>query len=188
MKCTFTGAAVAAALTMGGLSAHAGCVDPRDPAELGAFHQMAPLFLHRPEAASFSGKEGDHEDKEGARERIVGTWHVTYTAGGSPFGQAFIQWHDDGTEWENINFPILGGNICMGSWKPVDQMHVSRYHIGWLYKNGILSGYFTETETNEVARDGNSYRGTNDTKVYDLDGNMVVEVPGTSVATRISPP
>src|SRR5208337_4706559 len=106
MKCTFTGAAVAAALTVGGLSAHAGCVDPRDPAELGAFHQMAPLFLHRPEAASFSGKEG-------ARERIVGTWHVTYTAGGSPFGQAFIQWHDDGTEWENINFPILGGNICM---------------------------------------------------------------------------
>lgn len=181
MKCTFTGAAVAAALTLTLLSAHAGCVDPRASAQLGAFHQMTPLFIQKPMAGRYS-------DKEDAGERIVGTWHVTYTAGGSPFGEAFIQWHSDGTEWENINFPILGGNICMGSWKPIDGMHVSRYHIGWHYVNGILAGYFTETETNEVARDGNSYRGTNNSKVYDLAGNLLVEVPGTSAATRISPP
>jgi hypothetical protein len=118
----------------------------------------------------------------------VGTWHVTYTAGGAPFGQALIQWHKDGTEWENIDFPVLGGNICMGSWKVVDAHHVSRYHIGWLYTNGLPSGYFTETETDEVSRDGNTYRGTNDSKVYDIDGNMVAEVPGTAVAVRISAP
>ncbi len=34
-------------------------------------------------------------------------------------GRAFIQWHSDGTEWENINHPVLGGNICMGSWRAV---------------------------------------------------------------------
>lgn len=34
----------------------------------------------------------------------------------SPAGEAFIH---GGTEWETIDFPILGGNICMGSWQRV---------------------------------------------------------------------
>jgi hypothetical protein len=180
MKRTFTGAAVAAALALSGLSAHAGCTDPRASAQPGAFQKMAPLIL-RPSTA------GSRSQREDAAENIVGTWHVIYTAGGSPFGEAFIQWHSDGTEWENINFPILGGNICMGSWKPVDGWRVTRNHIGWLYTNGVLTGYFTETETDVVARDGNSYHGTNEQKVYDMAGNLIVEVPGTSAATRISP-
>lgn len=122
-----------------------------------------------------------------APDNIVGTWHVTYTTEGSAGGEAFIQWHNDGTEFENINFPILGGNICMGSWKPVDRTHVFRSHVGWLYTNGLLSGYFTETEADEVAQHSNSYSGINDTKIYDLDGNIEVELAGTAVATRISP-
>jgi hypothetical protein len=180
MNHTFSGAAAVAALALTGLSAHAGCTDPRAPAQQGAFQKMSPIVLQRLATAN-------RTEHENAVENIVGTWHVIYTAGGSAFGEAFIQWHNDGTEWENINFPILGGNICMGSWKPVDKNHVTRNHIGWLYTNGTLTGYFTETETDEVARDGNSYHGTNDQKVFDLEGNMVVEVPGTSTATRIAP-
>jgi hypothetical protein len=180
MKRTFTGAAVAAALALSGLSAHAGCTDPRASAQQGAFQKMAPLILRQSTA-------GSRSEREDAAENIVGTWHVIYTAGGSPFGEAFIQWHSDGTEWENINFPILGGNICMGSWKPVDGSRVTRNHIGWHYANGILAGYFTETETDVVSHDGNSYRGTNDSKIYDLEGNLIAEVPGTATATRISP-
>lgn len=181
MKCTFTGAAVTVALTLTGLSAHAGCADPRASAQQGTFPTLAaPLILQR----STSVRRSDHED---AGENIVGTWHVIYTAGGSPFGQAFIQWHSDGTEWENIDFPILGGNICMGSWKQVDDNRVTRNHIGWTYNNGALTGYFTETETDIVARDGNSYHGTNTQKVYDLEGHLIVEVPGTASATRIAP-
>jgi hypothetical protein len=65
-----------------------------------------------------------------------GAWHVSYMTGGAPGGEAFIQWHSDGTEWENINFPILGGNICMGSWKETDGNHVFRNHFGWLYDTG----------------------------------------------------
>jgi hypothetical protein len=83
--------------------------------------------------------------------------------------------------------PVLGGNICVGSWKRIDERHVCRNHIGWLYTNGILSGYFNETETDEVALDGKTYSGTNDQKIYDVDGNMIVEVTGTAVATRIWP-
>jgi hypothetical protein len=59
--------------------------------------------------------------------------------------------------------------------------------VGWLYADGTLSGYFTETETNTVAHDGNSYSGTNDMKIYDLDGNLQVELPGTSQAVRLQP-
>jgi hypothetical protein len=43
-------------------------------------------------------------------------------------------------------------------------------------------GYFNETQT-----DGNSYNGTNETKVYDLSGNLQADVTGTAAATRILP-
>lgn len=86
-----------------------------------------------------------------------------------------------------LNLPVLAGTICVGSWKPIDQTHVFRRHIGWLYTNGSLTGYFTETETDEVSSDGNSYSGANDQKIYDLKGNKLAEVTGTSTATRIWP-
>jgi hypothetical protein len=59
----------------------------------------------------------------GSHRSVVGTWLVSYTFGGAPGGDAFIQWHSDGTECENINHPVLGGNICMGSWKVLDARH-----------------------------------------------------------------
>jgi len=149
------------------------------PAQQGVAHQMAPLFRQ-------GAVVGNDADKTRVGDRIVGTWLVTYT--GPLVGEAFTQWHSDGTEWENINYPILGGTICMGDWKAIGDRHVRRSHTGWLYTNGLLSGYFTETETDEVARDGASYTGINDAKFYDLDGNMFSEATGTAVAKRISPP
>src|ERR1700681_4636599 len=178
MKRTFTSAAVIAALGLTGLSAHASCADPRLPAQQGLLHQTPPLFSQK------SNDESHSERNAGGR--IVGTWLVTYT--GALAGQAFIQWHNDGTEWENIDYPILGGTICMGDWKAIDENHVRRSHVGWTYANGNPTGYFTETETDEVAPDGNSYRGINNAKFFDLDGNMFAEVAGTAVARRISPP
>lgn len=177
---TLTGIAVMAALALSAGAANAGCADPRLAAKAGAFAPMLASVLQRPALDSVSNNLS-------AGRNIVGTWHVHYTAGGSPFGEAFIQWHNDGTEWENINFPVLGGNMCMGSWKQIDWRHVSRNHIGWLFTDGLLTGYFTETEVDEVAYDGNSYTGTNDSKIYDLAGHLIVEVPGTASATRIKP-
>lgn len=117
-----------------------------------------------------------------AARNIVGTWLVTYAGG----GQAYIQWHGDGTEWENINFPIEGGTICMGSWKAIDVDHVSRNHFGWLYTSGALTGYFNETEVTEVKHDG-TYAGVTNTRIYDLDGNLLAEFGGTSSAVLIEP-
>jgi hypothetical protein len=163
--------------------ASAACMDPNAASGQGAAHQ-SPLFsLHAPTAAvsadNFGGAPG--------AEKIVGTWLVSYAAGGTVYGEAFIQWHSDRTEWENVDFPILGGNICLGSWKVVGWNKVSRYHVGWLYSDGALVGHFIETETDELSRDGNSYTGNNDTKMYKLDGTMFNEVVGTSSAKRIEP-
>jgi len=51
---------------------------------------------------------------------------------------------------------------------------------------GLAVGYFNETETDELSKDGNSYTGNNETKIYDLGGNLQAEVTGTASATRIS--
>ncbi len=157
--------------------ASASCVDLAAASGQGALHQSPTMSLHE----AIDARAG------GAAEKIVGTWQVSYATQGVVYAEAFIQWHRDGTEWENIDFPVLSGNICMGSWKTVDENRVYRYHVGWLYSNGTLFGHFIETETDELSRDGNSYTGNNDTKLYQLDGTMFKEVIGTSAATRISP-
>ncbi len=181
MKHTVTLGLAAVALAAGAVSAQAGCADPRN-AGAAAMHAAIPSFMvpHlNPNISLPPPPPGN------AAKNVIGSWLVTYTSGGRAFGQAFIQWHPDGTEWENINLPILGGNICVGSWKSVDSLHVSRFHVGWLYNQGNLVGYFTETETDKVG--ANVYSGTNDTKIFDLSGNVLAEVPGTAHAVRIAP-
>ena len=167
--------------TLFSAQADASCMDPSSATGQGSLHQSPTLALNAP------GSPAPAWGSEDARHKIVGTWQVAYATAGSVYAEAFIQWHSDGTEWENIDFPVLGGNICLGSWKAVGDDRVSRFHVGWLYADGILFGHFTETETDELSHDGNSYTGNNDTKFYKLDGTMFQEVVGTSKATRIWP-
>jgi hypothetical protein len=179
MKKYLIGSAMVATLTLCGLSARASCVDPRSSSQ-----EAAPLDFKLGSMPSHPGQD--------VGEKIVGTWYVAYTTEGAPPGAAFIQWHSDGTEWENINHPVLGGNICMGSWKAIDRSHVFRNHYGWLYSNGVLAGYFNETETDEVAWDGNSYSGTNTTTlnfypVPPATTPTVIVLTGTATGTRIAP-
>jgi hypothetical protein len=178
MKKILIETAAVAALSLTGFTAHASCADPRSAGQ-GASQPTSPLTLHQGTITSHFGLN--------AGEAIVGTWHVAYTSGGAPFADAFIQWHSDGTEWENITQPTLGGNICMGSWKTLDRWHVFRNHYGWLFTNGTISGYFNETETDLLSPDGNSYTGTNTTEIYDLTGKLQVTLPGTAAATKIEP-
>ncbi len=175
MKTTLIGIAFIATATAFGASAHANCSDPRAESV-----PRIPLILKRDQLAPHEG--------------IVGTWLATY-----PNGQAFIQWHGDGTEWENINLAPATGNICMGSWEATGPWTYTRNHYGWLFDpSGNNIGYFNETETDTLAKDGNSYSGTNVTIFYDTDGNVVPApgapapppadgYPGTSSAVRISP-
>jgi hypothetical protein len=175
MKTTLIGMAVTAALSLFGLSAHANCAYPS--AENHQHIQIPALHFM------------DHEG-------IVGTWLVNY----GPVGDAFIQWHSDGTEWENITHPSIGGNICMGSWVATGWRTYSRNHFGWVFDSmtGLIAGYFNETETDTLSRDGNSYTGTNVTIFHDMTGKVVPApgasspaptdgYPGTSSAVRIEP-
>jgi hypothetical protein len=177
MKTMFSAIAATAVLSLCGVTAHANCSDPGT----GNDKQAAFSAQHR----SFT----DHYD-------IVGTWLVNY----GPVGQAFIQWHSDGTEWENITHPGIGGNICMGSWIQTGPRTFFRNHFGWVFDSttGVIAGYFNETETDTLSKDGNSYSGTNVSIFYDMDGNVVPlpgqpspapvgGYPGTSSAVRISP-
>ncbi|HTV78273.1 MAG TPA: hypothetical protein VMF03_08450 [Steroidobacteraceae bacterium] len=183
MNRVLAGIAVTATLSLAGLSAHAGCLNHASRQQ-----PYVPFVLKDGPRGPFGGHN--------AAENIVGTWDVVYTTDPSSAvtAEAFIQWHSDGTEWENINYPILGGNICLGSWKAVDRFHVSRNHVGWLYDGtaGNLIGYFNETETDEVAQDGNSYTGTNTTTLtfYPVPPSTtptVQVVTGTATAKRIAP-
>jgi len=168
-------------------TAGASCVDPSPQLQHALVTPPRPAApAPRLAEAGPPGRVEDNGRHGGLINRIVGTWHVTY--GGVLAGQAFIQWHSDGTEWENIALPTLGGNICLGDWRAVDENHVRRSHVGWLFSDGIPSGYFTQTETDEVARDGSWYHGTNYIKLYDLNGVEFAEGAGTAEATRIAAP
>ena len=173
------GLVAAAALAAAAATAHAGCADPRavKPAQT----NLIPAFIVAglQPAITLRGPA-----PRPASKKIVGTWLATYQFGGKPFGQALIQWHDDGTEWENINLPVESGNICVGSWEAVDAGHVRRFHVGWLYTAGVLSGYFTETEKDTVAGP-DQYSGIAETKIFDLDGHVLAQQAGTSSAVRI---
>ena len=174
MKTLFMLSALTLCSAMYALPASAGCTDPRNPQALSGMPRL------------LGAATGKHNF--GSHNSIVGTWHVAYITEGAPGGEAFIQWHSDGTEWENINHPTLSGNICLGSWKVIDAHRVFRNHFGWLYDgSGMLTGFFNETETDELSRDGNSYTGNNELKMYDLSGNMTANLTGTDSATRIEP-
>lgn len=118
---------------------------------------------------------------------IVGLWHVNYVSGGAPFLESFDTWHADGTEFETANFNPVEGNVCVGAWKKVGPRTVQLNHIGWNFDSaGNSIGTFTLNETNTVSRDGNTYTGTFDYKVFDPDGNLLYEATGTQTATRIT--
>jgi len=119
---------------------------------------------------------------------IVGLWHVNYTAAdGSHFLESFDTWHADGTEFENANLPPAVGNICYGVWKPIAPRTVQLHHVGWMFNaDGSSAGTFTLDEVNTVTLDGKTYKGTFDFKVYNVSGNLLAEVKGTMLATRIT--
>jgi hypothetical protein len=156
-------------------------------------------------AIPFASPHADGEWNEHAT--IVGLWHVNLTAtsddnfppGGPypstpfPFLESFKTWHADGTEFENAFVSPAGGNICYGVWKDLGKGTVKLHHIGLMFNSdGSLSAIFTDDETNTVASDGKTYKGTFDFKLwppsYDAVGvgKPIAEVKGTVAAARIT--
>lgn len=182
--------ALAAAVLFTATGARAGCALP--------YKTMAA-----PTAIPFVSPHWEEEGKAS----IVGLWHVIYTGTtddnfppGGPFPhtpfqflESFKTWHADGTEFENAFLPPTGGNICFGVWKEVDDCTVKLHHIGLMFNpDGSPLAIFTVDETDKVASDGKTYKGSFDFKLwppsYDAvgKGTPISEVKGTTAATRIS--
>jgi hypothetical protein len=142
---------------------------------------------------------------------IVGLWHLVYTATSSTSGplpvpvippgppssfqfiESFKIWHGDGTEFENAFLSPAGGNICFGVWKDAGHGSVKLHHIGLMFDSaGNISNIFTVDEKDTVARNGESYSGTFDFKLWPPFynevgvGTPVQEITGTTAGTRIT--
>jgi hypothetical protein len=154
-------------------------------------------FLSPQGNESLNHQEGEESDKAS----IVGLWHVIYTAtsasGPFPptpfqFVQSYKTWHGDGTEFENAFVPPTGGNICFGVWKELSHGSVKLHHIGLMFAaDGAISNVFTVDETDTIAHNGKTYKGTFDFKLFDATnvfgtGTPLAEVTGTTAGTRIT--
>lgn len=146
------------------------------------------------------------------RFTIVGLWLVNYTAAYDsnfplppnapatppfPFLESYKTWHVDGTEFENAFLPPSGGNVCFGVWKDLGHGSVKLHHIGLMFNPDASSpmdavaNVFTVDETDTVAPNGKTYKGTFDFKIFDASdvfgtGTPIAEVKGTIAATRIT--
>jgi hypothetical protein len=164
-------AAITSTFTFFASTAHASCLDHGRGA-----NPAIPSGLMTKLAASTNAAHGT----------IVGLWHVTYTTSDNQlFQESFDLWHSDGTEMESANVNPIGGNVCIGVWKQVGgEVHL--HHVGWAFDNaGNLVGPFTLDDVIVLGEHGNSYSGSFDFKQYDGSQNMILEVTGTMVATRI---
>lgn len=120
-------------------------------------------------------------------DSIVGTWQTALSVNGQVILNTLIQWHNDGTEFDNADLPPTAGNTCEGSWVSTGARTVHRYHLGWTFDSSSNpSGMFVLTEDNKLAKDGNSYKGTFDQKFYDVNGTLVNEIQGDVSAKRVT--
>jgi hypothetical protein len=72
-------------------------------------------------------------------------------------------------------------------WKEISHLTVKLHHLGFMYSpDGTLQASFTIDEIDTVAQNNKTYSGTFDFKVFDLSGNLLQEVQGTTAATRIT--
>src|SRR5580658_7674826 len=190
------GALIALGLLFTAADAKAGgCAFPHK-AGAGAAPAPAP-------AIPFVSPHADGEWNEHAT--IVGLWHVNLTAnydenfppGGPfpptpfPFLESFKTWHADGTEFENAFVPPAGGNICFGVWKEQYDHRIKLHHIGLMFNpDGSISALFTDDEVVSVSKDGKTYTGSFDFRLwppsYDAVGvgTPISEVKGNIAATR----
>jgi len=78
--------------------------------------------------------------------------------------------------------------MCQGTWKQIAPGNIRLFHVGWNFDlSGMLTGYFTEVQTDTVSGDGSTYSGTFEIQNFDMVGNHLPgDVAGTLRATRLT--
>ena len=167
--------AAAIAWMAGSVSAQASCGAPLG-GNAGVVNKIPHIRVSRAEAAP------------GGSNSIVGMWTNSIIVGGNVVATSISTWHSDGTEFDNIDAPPIGGNVCEGVWESKGGK-VTENHFGWTFdQNSSPSGYFTLVQTVKLSNHGMSYGGPFDQKYYDNDGNLLTEVTGQMSAERFTGP
>jgi len=131
---------------------------------------------------------------------MVGLWHLLFIAEGNtgaglpPDGtvvdNGLSEWHSDGTEATLDSRPPATGDVCLGVWKQVGPRHYMLNHFGIAFDpttdpNTPL-GYAHIPQDIVISRDGKTFTGTFVIDQYDATGNLLVEIKGKLVGTRIT--
>jgi hypothetical protein len=136
-------------------------------------------------------------------DRIVGMWHVTFTAqgngeagppDGTPIDNSVVVWHADGTEIMNSDRPAQDGNFCLGVWVKTGKSKYKLNHMPWAGNDtsnapsgiGNPQGGAQIVEDITLSRDGNHYTGRFRLDAYDTSGNNVAHIVGVISATRVT--
>lgn len=135
-------------------------------------------------------------------DRIVGMWHVIFTAegnesgppDGTPTDNSLVVWHNDHTEIMASSRPAQDGDMCMGIWEKTGKSSYRLNHLAWFANDsanaptgvGNPTGPVRVLEEITLSPDGKHYSGTFAADAYDLAGNQVAHVVGTIAATRVT--
>jgi hypothetical protein len=166
--------AAAIVLMAGNMSAHASCGAPLS-GNAGVVNKIPQIRLPRAEVAPHGYGS------------IVGMWTNSIIVSGNVVATSISTWHDDGTEYDNIDAPPINGNVCQGVWESKGTGRVEEHHFGWTFdQNSNPNGYFTLEQTVKLSRDGTAYTGPFDQKYYDSQGNLLTEVTGQMSAVRFT--
>jgi len=131
---------------------------------------------------------------------MVGMWHVSFIAEGNtaaglpPDGtqvdNALSQWHVDGTEETLDSRPPATGDVCLGVWKQRGERHYVLNHFGIAFDPTVDPntplGYANIRQDIILSRDGKTFTGTFSIDQYDATGNLLVEIKGDLVGTRVT--
>ncbi|MBV8817329.1 MAG: hypothetical protein JO022_03160, partial [Acidobacteriaceae bacterium] len=92
----------------------------------------------------------------------------------------------DGLEFLNDNGSPLEGNVCLGVWA-INGRQVRVNHPSWNYDaNGNLIGTVSIRSLITVDQSGNTFKGTLNVVVYDLNGHTTDSYSGQLTGQRIS--
>jgi hypothetical protein len=119
---------------------------------------------------------------------IVGLWQVTDTYQGQVIDQYFDTWHADGNELFIDATNPIEDNVCQGIWTAASANTYKLKHMSWYFDDsGNLQGWAVFHDVIQLGADNNSFTGTEDVLVYDLNGNLIGEYDGDNLqATRVT--
>jgi hypothetical protein len=130
---------------------------------------------------------------------IVGMWHVAFIAEGNGPGlppdgaqvdASFSQYHPDGTENQVSSRAPDTGDVCLGVWKRVGERHYKLNHFGISFDPSTdpnnPQGLADIHQDIWLSPDGKTFKGTFTIDQFDATGNLLVEIKGNLVGTRVT--